>query len=659
MNLIKAVKFLAAAVVIFCIAIYAFFAEKPAYVYDWLGDGAYEYHAADSALDIGKVDGSKPSRVIVVSRPLINTYHIFEKTPGQEKISVYSNIGKDAYEQFLKTNVKLLENQYPKAEFRISRKISIIGERMGVATNPVRLEILDLLRFVAIPLSSPGSLLLLIVVLAFIYYKSEEVTVSTDCIRPEDITDRLDDLVGMADIKKELLQLEEMIKNRPLYQKYGAVKPFNVMMSGPSGVGKTKTARCLAQRINVPLFYASASSLHSGYKGGGSRALKKIYNEALKHDQAIIFLDEAEEILASRKSGKGEPGDNDALLTLLSLLDGVNTTKNCRVIWVVATNFNNSSMEMDDAMLRRFPLKIGFRLPNFHERKEILEKLVMSNPSVVASGNLNFEHLSTITAGMSPATLEEISSRAALIAIQEHSLITQDILIKSYERVVIGLTDRHTAGWADSKRHVVAIHESGHFVSQLHHAMTSCKGDIDQLQNHLNVLKISTESVANIGIAGFVLSQKTESKTIDLAGYEEQIIDLYSGMANEEAFYGSGGVTAGAHSDIDEVTNLLSMMFNEMGYYSHCKINYRTLYGNSDGYQRERQAELASRAEYLYSQALIIVEKYKELSQIISTHLMRHYVLTQKELMPIIIAYYQDRPSLVSNYKAGVRLTKA
>jgi cell division protease FtsH len=64
--------------------------------------------------------------------------------------------------------------------------------------------------------------------------------------------------------------------------------------------------------------------------------------------------------------------DDDTANTLLGLLDGIKSTEGLEVIWMVASNFDEVHCPMDEAMLRRFAVKINFRLPNQAERKELL-----------------------------------------------------------------------------------------------------------------------------------------------------------------------------------------------------------------------------------------------------------------------------------------------
>ena len=99
-------------------------------------------------------------------------------------------------------------------------------------------------------------------------------------ITPDKLKGSMDDLIGMDDIKQEVLHLEDMIRNRAEYKSHNIDKPFNVMLTGPAGTGKTKLVGYLAKKLNVPLIQASGSALESGFVGGGSKALNALYRKA-------------------------------------------------------------------------------------------------------------------------------------------------------------------------------------------------------------------------------------------------------------------------------------------------------------------------------------------------------------------------------------------
>ena len=86
-------------------------------------------------------------------------------------------------------------------------------------------------------------------------------------------------------------------------------------------------------------------------------------------------------------------------------------------------------------------LKINFRLPNFEERKAILERLIGKLDKDTVSDDIDINQIVRVTSSMSPAILETIIARASLIAIHEKSRVNHDILMKAFERVAVGLTD--------------------------------------------------------------------------------------------------------------------------------------------------------------------------------------------------------------------------
>ena len=170
----------------------------------------------------------------------------------------------------------------------------------------------------------------------------------------------------MDDIKAEVAQIKDQYQRRAEYAEYGISKPFNVMFSGPAGTGKTKLASYLAKELNLPILFHSAANLETGYVAGGSNTLSRIVSMAKRRKRCIVFLDEAQDLFMKR--GGHRKFDDDTQNTLLAVLDGVRSKSEAEIIWIVASNFNSESMQMDEAMLRRFQMKVDFRMPNKEER---------------------------------------------------------------------------------------------------------------------------------------------------------------------------------------------------------------------------------------------------------------------------------------------------
>ena len=452
-------------------------------------------------------------------------------------------------------------------------------------------------------------------------------------IKPENLKGSMDDLVGMEDIKQEVAHLEEMILNRELYRSHNIDKPFNVMLTGPAGTGKTKLAGYLAKKLDIPLIQASGSGLESGFVGGGSKALNAIYKKAAAQGRCIIFLDEAQSLFMPR--GRGDKRwDDDTANTLLGLLDGIKSDEGAGVIWVVASNFDDANSEMDEAMLRRFAVKINFRLPNKAERRELLN-VFLSRKEVecVDWSNLNLDYVAEITANLSPALLETVVDRASMIAIQEKTLITTDVLFRAFERASIGLTDRATTAEKDKERERVALHELGHFFMQIDpYVRQGLAWDDIKAKSHL--LKISTESVSKIGALGYVLSSASDVSLRTLEEMEQDVIQLYGGVAAEELFYGARGISTGSQNDIQKVTAMLDLMVNRLSMYSRSKLDYSQL--KREGSPEEALKQVESKADELYTRTLEAMQEYKELISALTGTLLERYVLSKDEVFALL-----------------------
>jgi cell division protease FtsH len=459
-------------------------------------------------------------------------------------------------------------------------------------------------------------------------------------IKPENLKGSMDDLIGMEDIKQEVAHLEQMILNRDQYRSHNIDKPFNVMLTGPAGTGKTKLAGYLAKKLDIPLITASGSGLESGFVGGGSKALNSIYKKACKQGRCIIFLDEAQSLFMPR--GRGEKKwEDDTANTLLGLLDGVKSDEGSGVIWVVASNFDDVNSQMDEAMLRRFSVKINFRLPNKSERRELLKVfLSKKDEGCVDWTNLNLDYVAEITANLSPALVETVVDRASMIAIQENTLITTDVLFRAFERASIGMTDRATTAEKDKQRERVALHELGHFFMQIDPYLR--KGmPLDEVKKKSHLLKISTESVSKIGALGYVLSSGDDVHLQTLEEMEQDIMQLYGGVAAEELFYGARGISVGSQNDIQKVTAKLDLMVNRLSMYSRSKLDYTQL--QKEGSTDEAVKQVENKADELYTRTLEAIKGHKFLISSLKDTLLDRYVLSKDEVFALLAEMTQDQ----------------
>jgi len=469
--------------------------------------------------------------------------------------------------------------------------------------------------------------------------------VTATVLTPDQLKGSMDDLIGMDDIKQEVLHLEDMIRNRAAYQSHNIDKPFNVMLTGPAGTGKTKLAGYLAKRLDIPLIQASGSALESGYIGGGSKALHALYRKACARGNCIIFLDEAQTLFMPR--GRGDKKwEDDTANTLLGLLDGVARTEGAGVIWVVASNFDDASSAMDEAMLRRFSVKINFRLPNKAERGALLRSFLSHKADgCVAWDRLDLDQLAEMTANLSPALLQTVVERASMIAIQERTVIDTELMFRAFERATIGLTDRATTAEKTRQRERIALHELGHFFMQIDPWLRQGLS-LAEVKARSPLLKISTESVSKLGALGYVLSAGDDVSLRTLEEMERDVIQLYGGVAAEELFYGARGISVGSQNDIEKATALLDLMVNKLSMYSRSKLDYSRL--KNDSSAEHTLAQVQAKADELYSYTLLAMVDYKAQIDELKDVLLDRYVLS-KDAIFALLEQQQQRDAPAAN----------
>lgn len=457
-------------------------------------------------------------------------------------------------------------------------------------------------------------------------------------IRPAKIKGAMSDLVGMEDIKAEVLRIKGFLANRKAHGEYGLDRPSNILFSGPPGTGKTKLAGYLAKELGLPILFHSAANLETGFVNGGGQTLERAFAMAKKERRCVIFLDEAQDLFMKRGRG-GRKFDDDTQNTLLSMLDGVRSDSDAEIIWIVASNFNSNSMEMDEAMLRRFQLKIDFRLPNAAEREGILG-FYLSKAGENVDPGLDLRGLAHVTEGCSPADIESIVYEAGLSAIHSHKPIGADILMQAVERTLIGNTDTETTAGREHERSVIAIHEVGHFLMDVHR---HCGGDLSRaarVKDKVGAIKISLKANARTNALGFVLKKPKASMLQTKGDLEWDIMCLFGGMANEEIFFGEDGVTNGAYGDIQEITKMLGRAVSGLGIYKEAKLNFSALSAKDGQGVSDEDREVMERvSRRLFDQAKAMLAASQGLSEHLAAALVEAVEMKADDMLDLIASY--------------------
>lgn len=265
------------------------------------------------------------------------------------------------------------------------------------------------------------------------------------------------DVAGMENVKLELRETIEFLKDPSRYLKIGAKVPKGVLLIGPPGTGKTLLARATAGEAGVPFYSISASEFIEMFVGVGASRVRDMFRKAKSSHPSIIFIDEIDAVGRTRGTGLGGGHDEreQTLNQLLSEMDGFDPHD--EVIVMAATNRPDV---LDPALLRpgRFDRHIVIDRPGWKERKAILEVHVRGK---ALADNVDLETIAKGTPGMTGADLENLANEAALVALRKGK---DKLDMRDFEEAmdIILMGSKREETISDIEKKITAYHEAGH-----------------------------------------------------------------------------------------------------------------------------------------------------------------------------------------------------
>ncbi|MFG2416052.1 ATP-dependent zinc metalloprotease FtsH [Streptomyces goshikiensis] len=355
-----------------------------------------------------------------------------------------------------------------------------------------------------------------------------------------------EDVAGIDEVKGELNDVVDFLRNPQQYQRLGARMPGGVLLAGAPGTGKTLLARAVAGEAGVPFFSASASEFIEMIVGVGASRVRELFAEARKVAPAIVFIDEIDTIGRVRGGGAAMGGHDEREQTLnqiLTEMDGFSGSEG--VVVLAATNRPDV---LDPALTRpgRFDRTVAVSPPDRSGREAILR---IHTRDIPLAPDADLEQVARTTPGMTGADLANLANEAALLAVKRgQDRVTQADFMDALEKVQLGAA--RSLVMPEEERRRTAYHESGHAL--------------------LGMLQPGADPVRKITIVprGRALGVTLSTPDADRYAYTEdylrgRIIGALGGMAAEQLVFDV--ITTGAENDLEQVTNLVRGMVGRWG----------------------------------------------------------------------------------------------
>lgn len=252
--------------------------------------------------------------------------------------------------------------------------------------------------------------------------KSEDMLKLVVIIAPEDVKQKVKDLVLTEEQKDEIEKIMKAIQHREYLQEIGLHDIGKLLFVGPPGTGKTSVARALSEQISIPFVEVKLSMITDQYLGETAKNIDRVFLLAKKLNPCILFIDELDFVAKTRTSDENA-AIKRAVNTLLKAIDEISLVDD-GVLLIAATNHPRM---LDSAAWRRFDEIVHFPLPDLNMRKNILDIVTRH-----IEGEFDTAEIAALTESYSGSDLRMVIREAVLGALlEERKVLTQEDLLEA------------------------------------------------------------------------------------------------------------------------------------------------------------------------------------------------------------------------------------
>lgn len=209
--------------------------------------------------------------------------------------------------------------------------------------------------------------------------------------------------------KNQLERIMLEFKDADVLASYNLEHKKKILLCGKPGTGKTFSVQAISSVLHIPVVYIRFDAIISSYLGETAGNLRKVF-DFIENGTWIVLFDEFD-IIGKNRDDHHEHGEIKRVVNnFLQMLDNIKGDS----ILFAATNHQNI---LDTAIWRRFDAVIDYELPDEETRQKLFEQYLKS---LKRDKNLDLNHASKQSKGLSPADIKMIAIEALKSAIIDH-----------------------------------------------------------------------------------------------------------------------------------------------------------------------------------------------------------------------------------------------
>ncbi|GMH43653.1 hypothetical protein BSKO_11575 [Bryopsis sp. KO-2023] len=366
------------------------------------------------------------------------------------------------------------------------------------------------------------------------------------------------DIAGVDEIKGEIKEIVQFLKNPKKFLDLGARSPGGILLVGPPGTGKTLLAKAIAGEAEVKFFSTAGTEFMEMYVGVGASRVRDMFEKARKAAPCILFIDEFDGIGKQRSYSAGNDESVHTINQLLTEMDGFED--NTGVVVIAATNRPGA---LDQALTRpgRFDRIVHLPHPNLKGREEILQ--VHARDKLVAE-DVDYNRISRATAGFTGAELMNLMNQSAIVAVRQARVeITEMDVFEALEGIQMERQNRSSGTQNYDQdiippmmRRAIAIYEAGR----------ALVGYITPYYDEVHKVTVCPNGVPTGNTFFIPQEERLESRVVTRSFLESKLAVCMAGRCAERLLLGDNYISTAGAPDLEQANIIAREMIYRCGF---------------------------------------------------------------------------------------------